>query len=116
MKYSGTWHIYEMEAWDEDYFNMEVEAYITINSRGSGDLQFGLVSGELNGAIERIGAEECFHFTWDGTDDYDPISGAGWFTLTDADHIQGRIVFHMGDRSDFLAKRATRSCNTRGEP
>jgi len=20
----GTWHIYEMEQWDEDYFNMEV--------------------------------------------------------------------------------------------
>lgn len=28
MDFTGTWHIYEMEAWDEDYFNMEVQAYI----------------------------------------------------------------------------------------
>jgi hypothetical protein len=26
MKFVGTWHIYEMEMWDEDYFNMEVQA------------------------------------------------------------------------------------------
>jgi hypothetical protein len=25
MDFTGTWHIYEMEAWDEDYFNMEVQ-------------------------------------------------------------------------------------------
>ena len=32
MDYLGIWHIYEMEMWDADYFNMEVQAYITINS------------------------------------------------------------------------------------
>ncbi len=26
----GTWHIYEMDMWDEDYFNMETQAYIEI--------------------------------------------------------------------------------------
>lgn len=30
MDFVGTWHIYEMEMWDEDYFNMEVQAYITM--------------------------------------------------------------------------------------
>ena len=34
--FTGTWHIYEMEAWDEGYFNMEVQAYIRINSCGGG--------------------------------------------------------------------------------
>ena len=28
----GEWHIQEMEMWDADYFNMEVQAYIKINS------------------------------------------------------------------------------------
>jgi hypothetical protein len=28
MKYAGTWHIYEMELWDESYLNVEVQAYI----------------------------------------------------------------------------------------
>lgn len=26
MKFTGTWHIYEMEEWDEDYFNLGVFA------------------------------------------------------------------------------------------
>ena len=29
MDFTGTWHIYEMEMWDEYYFNMEVQAYIS---------------------------------------------------------------------------------------
>lgn len=33
MKYTGTWHIYEMEQWDESYFNMEVQAYIEIGTK-----------------------------------------------------------------------------------
>ena len=45
MKFDGVWHIKEMENWDEDYFNMEVQAYIEIDERGSGDFQFGLVTG-----------------------------------------------------------------------
>jgi len=30
MKYEGTWHIMEMEMWDDEYLNMEVQAYIRI--------------------------------------------------------------------------------------
>jgi hypothetical protein len=40
----GRKHITEMENWDEDYFNMEVQAYIEIDERGAGDFQFGLVT------------------------------------------------------------------------
>ncbi len=28
--YTGLWHISEMEMWDEDYFNEEVQAYTRI--------------------------------------------------------------------------------------
>ena len=51
MSVIGTWHIYEMELWDEDYFNMEVQAYIKINSQGLGYFQFGLVSGKIDGIL-----------------------------------------------------------------
>jgi len=40
MKYAGTWHISEMEMWDEDYFNTEVQAYVRIASEGLGGFQF----------------------------------------------------------------------------
>jgi hypothetical protein len=32
----GTWNIYEMELWDEDYFNMDVQAYIQIKPNNLG--------------------------------------------------------------------------------
>ncbi len=51
MKFEGTWHIPEMEIWDEDYFNMEVQAYIEVNDKRLGNFQFGLVSGYLDGEL-----------------------------------------------------------------
>jgi hypothetical protein len=43
MKFAGLWHITEMDNWDEDYFNMEVQAYVEITDRGAGNVwRFGL--------------------------------------------------------------------------
>jgi hypothetical protein len=106
-KYIGTWHITEMEMWDEDYFNMEVQAYIEIDLRGCGHFQFGLVSGQLDGEVSTIGSEEIFDFTWDGNDECDPASGAGWLKATSPDQLEGKITFHMGDSSILKAKRVT---------
>jgi hypothetical protein len=39
VEFTGTWYIYEMEAWDEDYANMEVRAYLRIGANGLGDFQ-----------------------------------------------------------------------------
>ncbi len=85
MKFEGTWNIFEMEMWDEGYFNMEVQAYISINSRGNGDFQFGLVSGYIDGeVISQDGKTEILDFTWEGNDENDPESGSGWIKLKDA--------------------------------
>lgn len=106
MKFAGTWHIYEMEMWDADYFNMEVQAYIKINSQGLGDFQFGLVSGQIDGEVVREGSDERFEFTWEGNDECDPASGSGWVRLKDKNTMAGKIKFHLGDSSKFLARRA----------
>jgi hypothetical protein len=106
MKFTGTWHIYEMEMWDEDYFNMEVQAYLRIDSKGLGDFQFGLVSGQIDGECVKEGSDERFEFTWEGNDECDPASGGGWLKLKAADKLEGKIKFHLGDSSKFLAKRA----------
>ncbi len=106
MKYEGTWHIYEMEMWDEDYFNMEVQAYGRIDSEGLGEFQFGLVSGQIDGEIVDDSTDERFEFTWDGNDECDPALGGGCFRLKDKNSIEGRIKTHMGDSSAFSARRA----------
>ena len=105
MKYSGNWRITEMEMWDEDYLNMEVEAFITIGSKGMGEFQFGLVSGEVDGEIVVDGGDERFEFTWEGNDECDPASGSGWLRLKDENLMVGRIRFHLGDSSGLVAKR-----------
>jgi hypothetical protein len=105
MKYEGVWHIVEMEQWDEDYFNMEVQAYIRIGSNGIGDFQFGLVSGGLDGEIVKSGNLERFDFTWEGQDENDPVFGSGWLRFSGKDKVKGRIKFHLGDSSGLLAVR-----------
>jgi hypothetical protein len=105
MKYEGVWHIVEMEQWDEDYFNMEVQAYIRIGSNGIGDFQFGLVSGGLDGEIVKSSNLERFEFTWEGQDENDPAFGSGWLKLSGKEKARGRIKFHLGDSSEFLAVR-----------
>jgi hypothetical protein len=106
LKYEGVWHILEMDMWDEDYFNMEVQAYIRIGSNGIGDFQFGLVSGGLDGEVVKTGNLERFEFTWEGQDEMDPASGSGWLRLSGKDKARGRIKFHLGDSSEFHAIRA----------
>jgi hypothetical protein len=106
MKFEGLWHITEMEAWDEDYFNMEVQAYVEINQRGSGDFQFGLVSGCMDCEIVKDQAGERLEFTWEGNDECDEASGSGWLKLKDKNTLEGKIKLHGGDSSLFTAKRA----------
>lgn len=99
--FAGLWHIYEMELWDEDYFNMEVQAYIEIDSKDMGHFQFGLVSGAIDGEI----AGDRLEFTWHGSDECDEAFGRGAIKLKDENTIIGRIKFHQGDSSKFFAKR-----------
>jgi hypothetical protein len=102
----GMWHIYEMELWNEDYFNMEVQAYIEITSQNMGEFQFGLVYGSLDGYLEDFNGKERFVFTWEGNDEMDEASGSGWLQLSNEDQADGLIKLHGGDRSTFKARKA----------
>jgi hypothetical protein len=106
MKYEGIWHITQMDMWDEDYINMEVQAFIQIGSNGIGNFHFGLVSGDMDGKVVNTGNAERFDFTWEGNDENDPASGSGWLKLPGPEKLKGRIKFHHGDSSEFVAIRA----------
>jgi hypothetical protein len=109
MDFVGTWHIYEMDLWDEDYFNMEVQAYIEIESNNQGDFQFGLVAGGLHGRVVDdvdVEGKKRFEFTWSGNDECDPASGSGWVRVKSPNILEGEFRIHQGDDSTFLAKRA----------
>ncbi len=103
MSLIGNWHIYKMETWDEDYFNMEVQAYIQIKKNLCGDFQFGLVQGDIDGKME---GKKKMNFSFEGQDELDPCSGRGHIELVDQNNAKGKFFIHEGDESEFLAKRA----------
>lgn len=102
----GLWHITEMEQWDEDYLNMEVQAYIEIEWH-QGEFQFGLVTGSLDGKLRtsKSNGKQRFTFTWEGCDEMDDVSGSGSLELVSANELEGEIIFHHGDESTFKAVR-----------
>jgi len=108
MKYEGLWYITEMETWDEEYLNMEVQAYIQIRRDGGGDFQFGLVRGEIDGEVVKTGDKDRFEFTWDGNDECDEESGSGWLEMESRNKLEGRIKIHHGDSSTLSAERASK--------
>lgn len=98
----GKWHIQEMEMWDSDYFNMEVQAYIKIDKNLNGRFQFGLVTGQFYGRLSL----DKFEFVWEGNDENDEAHGSGWLQIYDhKDILEGEIQFYNGDDSKFKAKR-----------
>ena len=106
MSYIGKWNIFEMEMWDEDYFNMEVQAYIEIEPNNLGSFQFGLVSAQIDGKIIDYAGQERFEFTFEGIDECEPISESGWMMIKENDIVEGEFRFNLGDDSSFLARKA----------
>lgn len=110
-EFVGTWHIDEMEMWDADYFNMEVQAYMKIDQKNMGKFQFGLVTGFIDGEIVAYPDGNRFEFTWEGNDECDEAAGSGWVRLKDTDTLEGRLKIHHGDSSKFRAIRASTTSN-----
>ena len=71
----GKWPIVEMEAWDQEYINMEVPGHFTFNTDGTGHFQFGLVRGETDCRVETEGAKERLEFSWEGREETDAWLG-----------------------------------------
>jgi uncharacterized protein YndB with AHSA1/START domain len=101
----GKWCIIEMDAWDSDYINEEEEGYFKFQKSGLGDFHFGNVHGSMDCEIEIVEGNQRIEFSWDGSAEMDEVTGRGWAQIGRDGILFGKIVFHMGDRSWFKAKR-----------
>ncbi len=101
----GTWSIIEMEAWDQEYVNMEVPGHFTFNKNGTGLFQFGLVQGEMDCRLGADDKRERIEFSWEGQEELDSASGRGWAVI-ESGELCGRIFIHLGDDSRFRARRS----------
>lgn len=101
----GKWIIVEMEVWDQELVNMEVQGHFTFTKDGKGYFQFGLVRGEMDCYVETIDDRERVEFSWEGQDELDPASGRGWAEVEN-EELKGRIFFCQGNDSAFRARRS----------
>ena len=95
-----------MSAWENDYLDEEVEAFIEFDDKDGGSFQFGYVQGVIDHRMANRGGEPAVEFTWEGGDGADGtlLTGRGWGVLRD-DQLHGEFFIHEGDESEFVAKR-----------
>jgi hypothetical protein len=105
--FTGRWRIVSMSAWEDDYLDEEVQAFIEFEEKGSGSFQFGYVQGLIDHRMTHRGGEPAVEFSWEGGDGADgtPLTGRGWAVLKD-DELHGKFFIHQGEDSEFVATRA----------
>lgn len=88
---------------DKEYLEIEVKPSVTIGGGRktvNGEFQIGLLTGDLDGWFEG----ESLRFTFEGTDEMDPMHGAGEAEL-DGDRLVFVLRFHGGDTFTFQCRR-----------
>ena len=100
----GVWHIDSMPLWDRDYLDLERPAHFTFGRDRLGSFQFGAVAGYIDYRVTSTEGLARVEFSWEGFNDSDASSGRGFATLTDG-RLEGRLFFHNGDDSGFVATR-----------
>lgn len=103
----GRWRIISMSAWEDDYLDEEVQAFIEFDEKGGGSFQFGYIQGLMDCRTTSREGKPAVEFSWEGGDGADgtALTGRGWAILK-GDELSGLFCIHEGDDSDFVAKRA----------
>ncbi len=77
-RFSGTWHIEEMEVWSSDHLHLLGPANITFDDDGLGSFQFVAVVGFIDCQFSERNGLPLVEFSWQGNDDNDDACGRGW--------------------------------------
>ena len=93
-----------MEMWDQDYIDLIILGYFSFDKDDLGYFQFGVVEGQLDYRIEKIGDVERLEFSWEGQSENDSALGRGWAVIN-GDDLEGRIYIYLSDDSSFKARR-----------
>lgn len=101
----GKWRIIASESWTREDLDTIVPAHITFNRDRLGELEFIAISASVDYRIGKCDGTSFVEFTWEGSDEGQPISGRGWARLT-GDRLTGQLFIHQGDETEFAAKRA----------
>ena len=111
----GYWRITDLSELDKSYFDESDESpFISIRASAHeqvyGDYHFGLSDGHLDGLVREFGREGVFLFGYEGSDEMDPVNGAGWAQVQSQDRLVGEFI---GTYGEFVAMRKQISGNRR---
>lgn len=97
----GWWRITETEVWAKKYLDLLGPAMISFT--GYGDrLRMMAILAHVNVRATKSGVS----FTWEGADEFDPVSGTGTARVGKDGRLKGTIKIKNGDASTFVAERA----------
>lgn len=103
----GSWRIVEAELWESDDLDLLAPATLELGHNRQGYLAFIAPRAEVD---YRVGTRDGFpavEFSFGGFDEGEEVMGRGWAVL-DGARLRGRLFFHQGDDSGFVAERRQR--------
>ncbi len=104
--FEGAWRITEMELWDREAIDLLGPGYFRFDLDGTGECQFIAVRGGLDCRYGERDGQPLVEFSWQGDDDGTEVCGRGWAVIEVDGRLNGRIFFHDGDDSSFVASRS----------
>jgi hypothetical protein len=100
----GTWRIVEMELWDRDVLDLVEPSSLTLAKGGQGRIAFIAVEAWIDYRVVVRDGLPAIEFSFQGMDEGDEVTGRAWAVL-EGERLRGRLFFHMGDDSSFVAER-----------
>ena len=99
----GAWKLVEMEQWDVDPVDDTEPAIIRFARGGQGDLRFAAIQAGIDWRFDE--AISQIEFTLHGFDEGDEVMGRGRGRVDNDGLLRGRLWFHLGEESDFVARK-----------
>jgi hypothetical protein len=100
----GTWRIVEMEVWDREALDLVAPATLIIGKNRQGRIAFIAVEAHIDYHVLLRDGLPAIEFSFQGSDEGDEVTGRAWAVL-EGERLRGRLFFHMGDDSWFVAER-----------
>jgi hypothetical protein len=101
----GAWRIETMQLWAKDAIELLGPGMFIFEDEAFGEFRFIAVRGWMDCRFGERDGKPLVEFSWQGKDERDDASGRGWAVIDETGALSGRLYFHQGDDSAFLATR-----------
>jgi len=103
----GNWRIIQTELWDREALDLVAPAVLSLKPKGVGQVAFIAIEAQIDYRIVMRDGLPGIEFSFQGFDEGDEVMGRGWAILQE-EQLRGRLFFHQGDDSSFVARREAR--------